>query len=68
MAEVILRTKDGWEKRMRLTDKARAYGHRIAVTRPFAVTLREAFNVTEPSFTTVDFQPSGEVIEIWEEI
>jgi hypothetical protein len=63
MKTIILRTKDGWEKRMSIPDKARSYMLRIAVTKPF----KGQVTVTEPSYFTVDFEPTGEVLEIWEE-
>jgi hypothetical protein len=48
---------------MSIPDKARSYMLRIAVTKPF----KGQVTVTEPSYFTVDFEPTGEVIEIWEE-
>jgi hypothetical protein len=71
MPEVILRTKDGWEKRMAVSDRDYRYGEvRVPVmsARDFALERDGEFDITRDShFRYMMFRPSGEVVQIWEE-
>jgi hypothetical protein len=66
MPEVILRTKDGWEKKMAIPEHVALSGDfAIAATRDLDLAFGEDARVS--TYRVKHFRPSGEVIQIWEE-